>query len=65
MKKFLLWLIKIFKVNIVTEKIVEKEIEKYVYLPANGVIEGDIVIKGNVLLSGNMKIEGNLTINNK
>lgn len=65
MKKFILWLIKIFKVDITTERIIEKVIEKKLYLPQNGVIEGDITIKGNVLINGNMKVEGNLTIKNE
>lgn len=62
MKKVILWLIKVFRLDIPTEKIVEKVIEKEVYLPQNGVIDGDITIKGNVLINGNMKVEGSLTI---
>lgn len=62
MKKLILWLIKVFRLDIPTEKIVEKVIEKEVYLPQNGVIDGDITIKGNVLINGNMKVEGSLTI---
>lgn len=63
MKKLILWLIKIFDADIPTEKIVEKVVEKEVYLPQNGVIEGDITIKGNVLVTGNLMVEGSLTIN--
>lgn len=62
MKKLILWLIKIFKVDIPTEKIVEKVVEKEVYLPTNGTIDGDITIKGNVVVTGSMKVEGGLTI---
>lgn len=61
MKKFILWLIKIFKVDISTEKIVTKVIEKEVYLPQNGVIDGDITIKGNVVVTGRLKAEGGVT----
>lgn len=61
MKKLILFLIKVFKVDIPTEKVVEKMVEKEVYLPQNGVIEGDITIKGDVIVKGNMTVEGSLT----
>lgn len=63
MKKLILWMIDFFKVDIPTEKIVEKVVEKEIYLPNNGVIDGDITIKGNVLVTGNLMVEGSLTIN--
>lgn len=62
MKKLILWLIRVFKVDIPTEKIITetKIIEKGVYLPQNGVIDGDITIKGNVTVKGNLMVEGGL-----
>lgn len=63
MKKLILWMIKVFKVDIPTIKIVTETIEKEIYLPQNGVIEGDITIKGNTLIKGNLIVEGSLTIN--
>ena len=65
MKKLILWMIKVFSVDIPTEKIITetKVVEKEVYLPQNGVIEGDVTIKGNVLVKGNLIVEGGLTIN--
>lgn len=63
MKKLILWMIKVFKVDIPTEKIITNVVEKDVYLPQNGVIDGDITIKGNVLVTGNLVVEGSLTIN--
>ena len=56
-------MIKVFKVDIPTIKIVTEVVEKEVYLPQNGVIDGDITIKGNVLVKGNLTVEGGLTIN--
>ena len=56
-------MIKVFKVDIPTEKIITNVVEKEVYLPQNGVIDGDIIIKGNVLIIGNLMVEGGLTIN--
>ena len=61
MKKLILWMIKVFKVDIPTEKIITNVVEKEVYLPQNGVIDGDIIIKGNVLIIGNLMVEGGLT----
>lgn len=63
MKKLILWMIKVFKVDIPTIKIITETVEKEIYLPQNGVIEGDITIKGNVLIKGNLVVEGSLTIN--
>lgn len=65
MKKLILWMIDFFKVDIPTEKTITetKVVEKEVYLPQNGVIEGDVTIKGNVLVKGNLIVEGGLTIN--
>lgn len=63
MKKLILWMIKVFKVDIPTIKIITETIEKEIYLPQNGVIKGDIIIKGNVLVTGNLMVEGSLTIN--
>lgn len=62
MKKLILWMIDFFNVDIVTEKVVTKVVEKEVYLPHEGVIYGDVTIKGDVTVLGNLKVEGGLTI---
>lgn len=62
MKKFVLWLIRVFKLDISAEKIVEKTVEKVVYLPKDGVMDGDITIKGNVTVTGRMQVTGNLKV---
>ena len=61
MKKFVLWMIRVFKLDIPTEKIVTKVVEKQVLIPDNGVIEGDLLVKGDVVVLGDLKVEGNLT----
>ena len=61
MKKLILWMIKVFKVDIPTEKIITNVVEKDVYLPQNGVIDGDITIKGNVTVLGSLTATGGLT----
>lgn len=61
MKKFVLWLIRVFGLDIPAEKVVEKIVEKEVYLPQNGVIKGSIIIKGNVTVTGTLTAEGEVT----
>lgn len=61
MKKFVLWMIRVFKLDIPTEKIVTKVVEKQVLIPEKGVIEGDVIIKGNVLFTGKVFIAGEAT----
>lgn len=65
MRKFVLWLIRVFKLDIPAEKIVEKTVEKEVYLPKDGTIDGNITIKGDLTVIGSMEIEGGLTIKSK
>lgn len=61
MKKFVLWMIRVFKLDIPTEKVIEKVVEKEVYLPHEGVIYGNVTIKGDVVVLGDLKVEGGLT----
>lgn len=61
MKKLIKWLAKIFNVNIVTERIVVKEVIEYRYL-TQGVIEGDVVVYGDLLVTGNITVSGSVTI---
>lgn len=62
MKKFVLWLIKVFKIDIVTEKIVVKEVTKYKdrYQLENEVF-GDVYIDGNLVVNGNITVTGEIT----
>nr|DAX02731.1 MAG TPA: Polymer-forming cytoskeletal [Bacteriophage sp.] len=62
MKKFVLWMIRVFELNIPTEKIVTKVVEKQVLIPDNGVIEGDLLVKGHVTVKGSLDVEGNLVV---
>jgi len=61
MKKLVLWMIRVFELDIPTERVIEKVVEKTVYLPHEGVIYGDVTIKGDVVVLGDLKVEGNLT----
>lgn len=62
MKKFVLWMIRVFKLDIPTEKIVTKVVEKQVLIPENGVIERDLLVKGHVTVKGSLDVEGNLVV---
>mgnify|MGYP000987503028 FL=1 len=65
MKKFLLWLAKIFNVDLTVEKIiyrdkiVEVPVEKLIAL--EGTIDGDVTVKGNLLVEGNLTVTGEVT----
>ena len=61
MKKLIIWLAKVFDVNIVKEKIVVNEVVEYRYI-TNGVIEGDVIVDGNLLVNGNLSVSGGVTI---
>lgn len=62
MKKFVLWMIRVFKLGIPTEKIVTKVVEKQVLIPEKGIIEGDLLVKGHVTVKGSLDVEGNLVV---
>lgn len=55
-------MIRVFKLDIPTEKIVTKVVEKQVLIPDNGVIEGDLLVKGHVTVKGSLDVEGNLVV---
>lgn len=63
MKKLIIWLAKVFKVDITTEKVVIKEVVKeiLVSLNENEVINGDVIIKGNLIVNGSLVVEGEVT----
>lgn len=61
MKKFVLWMIRVFKLDIQTERVIEKVVERQVLIPDNGIIEGDVIIKGDVLFTGKVLITGEAT----
>lgn len=58
MKKFILWLAKVFNANITTEKVVTKEVVKYV---SPGTINGDVYVDGNLSVEGSITATGGIT----
>lgn len=58
MKKFIQWLAKVFEANITIEKIVTKEVVKYV---TSGTIDGDIKVDGNLVVNGKIEATKGIT----
>ena len=58
MKRFILWLAKVFDVT--TEKVVIKEVYLVQYL-TNGEIKGDVIVDGDLLINGSLTVSGGIT----
>ena len=58
MKKFIQWLAKVFNANITIEKIVTKEVVKYV---TSGTIDGDVMVDGNLVVNGKIEATKGIT----
>ena len=59
MKQIILWLVKVFNVDL-PERVVIKEVEKIVEknVALEGVIEGDVTVKGNLVVEGYLTVTG-------
>lgn len=68
MKKMIIWLARVFNVNIIEERIVVKEVVKevveYRYL-TQGTIEGDVRVEGDLLINGKLVVNGGVTFYGK
>lgn len=58
MKKFIQWLAKVFNANIIIEKVVVKEVVKYI---ASGTIDGDVMVDGNLVVNGKIEATKGIT----
>lgn len=59
MKKIIRWLAKVFDANITIEKIVTKEVVKYI---ASGtIIDGNVMVDGNLVVNGKIEATGGIT----
>ena len=63
MRKLIIWLAKVFKVDITTEKVVIKEVTKeiLVSLNENETINGNVTIKGNLIVKGSLVVDGEVS----
>jgi hypothetical protein len=64
MERFILWLAKIFKVNLAKTEYVKEVVTEVKYL-TNGTIKGDVCIDGNLLIDGDLKVSGGITLYKK
>lgn len=61
MERFILWLAKVFKVNLVKTEYVKEVVTEVKYL-TNGTIKGDVSVDGNLLIDGYLKVSGGITL---
>lgn len=55
MKKIIIWLAKVFHVELPKAEV----IKEYKWIPLDGKITGNVVIEGDVLIKGNVEVTGN------
>lgn len=60
MERFILWLAKVFKVNLVKTEYVKEVVTEVKYL-TNGTIKGDVSVDGNLLIEGDLRVSGGIT----
>ena len=66
MKKVLLWIAKIFKVDLTKEIVITKV--NTIYVSLDNEVKHDVIINGNLVIEGNLDVSGEITcykINNK
>ena len=61
MERFILWLAKVFKVNLVKTEYVKEVVTEVKYL-TSGTIKGDVCVKGNLLIEGDLRVSGGITL---
>lgn len=64
MERFILWLAKVFKVNLVKTEYVKDVVTEVKYL-TSGTIKGDVCVDGNLLIDGDLKVSGGITLYKK
>lgn len=61
MERFIFWLAKVFKVNLVKTEYVKEVVTEVKYL-TSGTIKSDVCIDGNLLIEGDLKVSGGITL---
>lgn len=61
MKKFIIWLAKVFNVNITKEVEVEKVVIEYRYL-TEGTIKGSVIVEGDLTIKGKLSVNGGIIL---
>lgn len=65
MERFIFWLAKVFKVNLVKTEYVKEVVTEVKYLTSSGEIKGDVSVDGNLLIDGDLKVSGGITLYKK
>ena len=60
MERFIFWLAKVFKVNLIKTEYVKELVTEVKYL-TNGTIKGDVSVDGNLLIEGDLRVSGGIT----
>lgn len=61
MERFILWLAKVFKVDLVKTEYVKEVVTEVKYL-TSGTIKGDVCVNGNLLIEGDLRVSGGITL---
>ena len=64
MERFIFWLAKVFKVDLVKTEYVKDVVTEVKYL-TSGTIKGDVCMDGNLLIDGDLKVSGGITLYKK
>ena len=64
MERLILWLVKVFNVDLVKTEYVKEVVTEVKYL-TSGTIEGDVNVKGNLLIEGDLRVSGGITLYKK
>ena len=63
MKKVLLWIAKIFKVDLTIDKVITKV--DTIYVSLDNEVKHDVTINGNLTINGKLTVSGEITCYNK
>ena len=69
MKKLIIWLAKIFNVNLTVEKIIYRdkiiEVPKEVFIEKQvaleGIVDGNLIVKGDLVVKGYLYVDGDIS----
>ena len=64
MERLILWLAKVFNVDLVKTEYVKEVVTEVKYL-TSGTIKGDVNVKGNLLIEGDLRVSGGITLYKK
>ena len=64
MERFIFWLAKVFKVDLVKTEYVKEVVTEVKYL-TSGTIKGDVCVNGNLLIEGDLRVSGGITFYKK